>query len=130
MALRRPPPGAAMDEQADAGAHLRLAGAPASEGTCFGTARVVLTPAGVGSVRPGEIAVVPVLSPALIAELPHAGAIVAEVGGVLSNAAVIAREMRIPVVVAVPDATRAIASGDQLLVDGSSGAVERFRCSE
>lgn len=103
-----------------------LAGLPASGGTCFGSARVVRTPAGVAAVRPGEICVVPALSAGLMALLTHAGAVVAERGGTLSNAATLARELRIPVVVAARDATQLIATGDQLLVDGTSGAIRRF----
>ena len=80
----------------------------------------------VNAVQPGEIVVVTSLSPALIAMIPHAGAVIAETGGPLSNAATLARELRIPTVVAVPDATRAITHGDQLLVDGTSGAIRRF----
>jgi len=53
-----------------------------------------------------------------------AAALVVEVGGQLSHAAVVARELGIPCVMGVPDATRSLRDGDRIRVDGSAGTVE------
>jgi len=54
-------------------------------------------------------------------------ALVVDIGGVLSHAAVIARELGIPCVVNARDATRVLRSGDYCRVDGSTGRVEVLR---
>ena len=56
-------------------------------------------------------------------KLGAVAAVVTETGGLLSHAAVIAREYGIPAVLAVPGATRAIADGDRIVVDGAAGTV-------
>ena len=50
-------------------------------------------------------------------------ALVTETGGILSHAAVVAREYRIPAVVGADGATRAIADGVRVRVDGTTGEV-------
>jgi phosphohistidine swiveling domain-containing protein len=51
------------------------------------------------------------------------GAVVVEVGSPLSHSAIVAREYGLPAVVNVTDATRRIATGQRLLVDGDAGTV-------
>lgn len=51
-------------------------------------------------------------------------AVVTEMGGAISHAAVVARENGVPAVVGVADATRAIRDGQLLRVDGAAGVVE------
>jgi pyruvate,water dikinase len=52
-----------------------------------------------------------------------AAAVVAELGGPLSHAAIIAREYGVPAVVNVARATRALRTGDVVEVDGTAGTV-------
>ncbi|MEN3344988.1 MAG: rifampicin phosphotransferase [Arthrobacter sp.] len=52
-----------------------------------------------------------------------AGAVVMEMGGVISHGAVVARECGIPAVVGVPDATTRLRTGRTVTVDGASGTV-------
>ena len=53
------------------------------------------------------------------------GAIVLEMGGLLSHGAIVARELGIPAVVNVAHATRLLATGDRIVVDGRAGTVDR-----
>jgi phosphohistidine swiveling domain-containing protein len=46
-----------------------------------------------------------------------------EMGGMMSYGAVVAREYGIPAVVGVRGATTRIATGEQIVVDGSAGTV-------
>jgi pyruvate,water dikinase len=48
---------------------------------------------------------------------------VTEAGGPLSHGAVTAREMRLPAVMGVRDATRRLSNGQIVAVDGSTGTV-------
>ncbi len=59
-----------------------------------------------------------------------ASAIVLEEGGPLSHAAIVAREFGLPAVLNVPDATRHIATGERLEVDGRRGLVRRLAYEE
>ncbi len=58
---------------------------------------------------------------------PRAGAIVTDVGAVLSHAAIVARELGIPAVVGCGDATMRLKTGDRVRVDGGRGIVSIIR---
>lgn len=51
-------------------------------------------------------------------------AVVTEMGGIISHAAIVARENGIPAVVSVPNATQLIRDGQQVRVDGAAGLAE------
>jgi len=55
--------------------------------------------------------------------LAVAGAIVAEVGGTMSHAAIVARECGVPAVVSVERATSRLTDGVLVAVDGAAGTV-------
>ncbi len=54
----------------------------------------------------------------------NAAGLVMEVGGLMTHGSVVAREYGIPAVVAVPEVTRRIRSGQRIRVDGDAGYVE------
>ena len=105
----------------------RLSGLPASGGVVEGLARVLEPGAtGLDAVEVGEILVSRTTDVGLSPLFLVAAAIVTELGGPLSHAAVVAREYGIPAVVNVPGATIAIRTGDRLRVDGDRGIVDRL----
>ena len=65
----------------------------------------------------------PCLDPAWTQVLRHIAGLVIERGGLLSHAAIIAREYGIPLVIGVPEATERIKTGDEIEVDGENGVV-------
>ncbi len=93
-----------------------------SAGVAVGRARVI-APGQVPHLEPGEILVASVLDAAFGPLLASAAGAVAEIGGLLSHGAVVARELGVPCVVDVRDATRRFQTGDRLLVDGGAGTV-------
>jgi phosphohistidine swiveling domain-containing protein len=93
-----------------------------SAGVAVGRARVA-TEELPTELLPGEILIAPVLDAALAPLLATAGGAVVEIGGILSHGSVVAREMGVPCVVDVRDATRTIRTGEMVMVDGSSGRV-------
>ncbi|MFF3445063.1 PEP/pyruvate-binding domain-containing protein [Streptosporangium sp. NPDC002721] len=99
-----------------------LVGTPASAGTVTGVARVVLDPVG-AHLEPGEILVCPSTDPGWTPLFLTAGGLVMEMGGANSHGAVVAREYGIPAVVGVNRATEHIVTGQEITVDGTSGAV-------
>lgn len=110
----------AADGDADGDAVWR--GTGVSPGIGVGAARVV-RPGEPVRLEPGEVLVAAVLDAALGPLLASAAGAVAEIGGLLSHGAVVARELGVPCVVDVHDATRRFRTGQRLLVDGTSGEV-------
>jgi phosphohistidine swiveling domain-containing protein len=55
---------------------------------------------------------------------PSVGALVTDTGGILSHPAIIAREYRVPAVVATGNATELLKDGDIVTVNGSEGTVK------
>jgi pyruvate,water dikinase len=101
-----------------------IRGTPASPGIARGIARVILSPIG-ARLEPGEVLVAPSTDPGWTPLFLTAGALVMEMGGMMSHGAVVAREYGIPAVVGVPDATGRIATGERVMVDGSAGTVAK-----
>ena len=107
----------------DEGPADELRGVPASPGAVEGRARVVLSPAQIPEVRPGRDPGLPATAPAWAPVFAHVGAAVSDVGGTMSHAAILCREYGIPAVLGTGHATRRIATGDLLRVDGGAGTV-------
>ncbi len=99
-------------------------GLPASPGIYEGTARLLTGPEEFGRLRQGDVLVTGSTSEAFNVALPLVGAIVTDSGGLLSHAAIVAREYGIPGVVGTRAATRLIADGTRVRVDGGAGKVE------
>jgi pyruvate,water dikinase len=100
-----------------------LEGIGVSSGIVEGVARVVEDPAE-DEVEPGEILVAPFTDPGWSSVMFISAALVVDIGGALSHAAIVARELGIPCVVNTGHGSRAIRSGDRLRVDGTAGTVE------
>jgi pyruvate,water dikinase len=100
-----------------------LTGTPGSSGTATGMARIVRGPADFARVRRGDILVCPYTDPAWTPLLRLAAGVVTETGGVLSHAAIVARERRIPAVLGIPDATARISDAAPVTIDGDAGTV-------
>ncbi|MFT3942251.1 MAG: PEP/pyruvate-binding domain-containing protein [Ancrocorticia sp.] len=97
-------------------------GSPASAGIAHGPARIVRSPADFHLLKPGDILVCPYTDPTWTPLFSLAAAVVAETGGPLSHAAIVAREYGIPAVLGVAGATN-LQSGTELAVDGGKGTV-------
>lgn len=106
-----------------------LVGAPGSRGVATGAARIVRGPGDFDRVRPGDILVCPSTDPAWTPLLRVAAGVVTETGGVLSHAAIVARELRIPAVLGVPDVTGRLRDGTVVTLDGAAGTVAIARAS-
>ena len=98
-------------------------GTGASAGVVRGPARIVLGPEDFARVRPGDIIVAPSSNPSWVPLFTIARGLVTNTGGVLSHAAVVAREFALPAVVGTGDATTRIADGQMLELDGTTGYV-------
>jgi pyruvate,water dikinase len=108
-----------------------LVGLSACAGVAEGRARVLLPgDLSLDTLEPGEVLVSRTTDIGLTPLFLVAAAVVTELGGPLSHAAVVAREYGVPTVVNVPGATSAIRTGDRVRVDGDRGVVECLARSE
>jgi pyruvate,water dikinase len=99
-------------------------GIAASPGRYTGPVRVVTDESEFGKLRPGDVLVCPVTSPVWSVLFPSVGALVTDTGGLLSHPAIIAREYRVPAVVATGNATALLRDDQVVTVDGGTGRVE------
>lgn len=103
-----------------------LRGTGASSGVVEGTARVLLSASQTSELLPGEILVVHTTDVGWTPLFCIAAGVVTELGGPLSHAAVVARELAVPSVVNVDGVTRALKTGDRIRLDGDTGVVEKL----
>jgi len=100
----------------------RLRGTGCSAGTAKGRARIVLDPRHTGDVS-GAIIVARSTDPGWVFLLAKAAGLVVERGNMLSHIAIVGREIGVPIVSGIENATRRIQEGTLLHIDGSSGLV-------
>jgi pyruvate,water dikinase len=101
-----------------------LRGMPGSRGKASGRARVVRTlDEAEQKLARGEILVAPATLPSWTPFFANAAAVVTGAGGVLSHAAVVAREYGLPAVVSVRGVMDVIRDGQLIEVDGDEGVV-------
>ena len=99
-----------------------LVGVGTSPGVVEGRARVVHTPVDV-HLSPGDILITRFTAGWSPLFAPAAG-LVTETGGPMSHASVVARDVGIPAIVGVRDATRRIVDGQSIRLDGDRGVIE------
>jgi pyruvate,water dikinase len=100
-----------------------LRGTGASAGQVTAPARVLSGPADFGRMRPGDVLVASITTPAWTSLFTMAAAVVTDVGGPLSHSSIVAREYGIPAVLGTGVATRRITDGALVRVDGDAGTV-------
>jgi pyruvate,water dikinase len=100
-----------------------LVGLAVSAGSVEGRARVVLDVSEADLV-PGDILVTAYTDPSWTPLFVTVGALVTEVGGLMTHGVVVAREYGLPAVVGVEGATRRIEDGQRIRVNGTDGYVE------
>ena len=101
-----------------------LTGVPGSPGTTQGKARIVLDPSNPPDLSPGDIMVAPITDPAWTPLFLAVEAVIVNVGAQISHAVIVSRELGIPCVVSVSEATTLIPDGSTLEIDGTSGEVK------
>ena len=100
-----------------------LKGVGASPGRVTAGACVLHGPEDFETMRPGEVLVAGITTPAWTPLFAMASAVVTDVGGPLSHGSIVAREYGIPAVLGTGTATRRITQGDLITVDGDAGLV-------
>jgi rifampicin phosphotransferase len=109
------------EESTDPKALKAVAGSP---GVFTGPARVCRSLAqAIDELEDGEVMVCEMTLPPWVPAFSVAGAVVADVGGILSHSAIVAREYGLPAVVGTNIGTTVIKNGQVVTVDGNKGVV-------
>jgi pyruvate,water dikinase len=102
----------------------RFEGYPGAPGMVEGPARVITSFEDFPKLQQGEILVCPYTATAWTPLFPKIKGVITDTGGMLTHAAITAREYRIPAVVGTWRATKSVQNGDIIRVDGNLGIVE------
>jgi len=102
-------------------------------GVCGGRVRGrvrIVRPETIGELQPGEILVAEVTDVGYTTAFSYAAAVVTELGGPMSHAAVVAREFGFPCVVDAAGATRRLPPGAFVDVDGATGEIRLLEIAD
>gem|GEM_PF-2086602 len=100
-----------------------LQGRGAAPGEREGLARVVTNERELVQMEPGEVLVLRTAEPTMAPAMQLASAVVCERGGSMGYLSTLAREMGIPLIVSAENCTKAVATGEQLKVNGETGRI-------
>jgi len=100
-----------------------IKGIAGSPGKVTGTARVIRTFDQIDQFNPKDILVTEATNPSWTPIIHAAVAVVTDLGGALSHAAIVCREYGIPAVVGTKNGTRQIKNGARITVDGTRGEI-------
>jgi rifampicin phosphotransferase len=106
-----------------------IVGSGASPGVAEGRARVVTSPED-ADIADGEILVAHNTDPSWASLMFLSSGLVADIGGVMSHTAIVARELSLPCVVNTKFASKMLRTGDLIRVDGARGTVEVLERAE
>ncbi|MFQ5577831.1 MAG: PEP-utilizing enzyme, partial [Anaerolineae bacterium] len=101
-----------------------LRGFAGSPGLVEGPARVVMSASELPVIQAGEILVCPITAPSWMPVFSKIKAVVTDVGGMMSHAAIVCREYNLPAVIGTAEATWRIKTGQRIRVNGHDGTVE------
>ena len=102
-----------------------LDGESLSPGIIFGKIKVVtnINEIKISSIEPGTIIVADSTDPGWTPLFAKASGIIVAKGGVLSHSAIVAREMGIPAISGINNATIRFKDGDQIWLDANNGHI-------
>lgn len=110
-------------EDPNRGKNETLKGTPASVGEVEGTVRIANGPKDFSSFKEGEILVTYATRPDFVPIMKKARAILTQEGGIISHAAIVARELHIPCIVGIKNLIGSLSSGDIVHVNAKTGEV-------
>lgn len=90
---------------------------------------VLRSPRNLSKMKKGDILVAAMTSPDFITAMRRAKAIITDVGGLMSHAAVVSRELGVPCIVGTRFATKVLKDGDMVEMDTEKGIVRKIKKS-
>ena len=107
------------------GGEVILEGVGASPGIGSGDVHLVFNIEDADELPAGSVLTTTMTNPDMVPAMQRSAAIVTDVGGLICHAAIVSRELGLPCVVGSGSATRDLAAGMSVSIDGSSGRVYR-----
>lgn len=97
---------------------------------CHGFARgsvcLIMSRNDLSKIKKGEIMVCRLTTPDFVVAMKKAIAIVTDLGGITSHAAIVSRELSVPCIVGTKNATQVLKDGDLVEVDADNGVVKKL----
>ena len=103
-----------------------LTGQCAQPGFASGYAKIIDKAGQMEKMRDGDILVSIATVPEIVPAMKKAAAIVTEIGGITSHAAIVSRELGIPCLIGTKVATKWLKDGDRIEVDATHGIVRKL----
>jgi phosphohistidine swiveling domain-containing protein len=103
-----------------------IRGKTAFPGHAEGVVRIVFDPTHVTEFSEGDILVTGMTRPEFLPLMKKAAAIITDAGGVLSHAAITAREIKKPTIIGTNNATKILKDGDRISIDAEKGIVKKI----
>ena len=101
----------------------QLKGTCACPGNVIGLVKIVHKPGDMAKMQKGDVLVSYATTPDIVSAMRLASAIVTDMGGLTSHAAIVSREMNIPCVIGTKIATKVLKDGEKVSVDATNGVI-------
>lgn len=106
----------------------KIIGQTAYNGKVVGVARIVINPKEYNSIfNNGDILITGMTRPEFLPLIKKSGAFVTDAGGILSHAAITARELKKPCIIGTKIATKIFKAGDIVEVDANNGIIKKLK---
>ncbi len=104
-----------------------LTGTCASQGKVIGKVKIIKDRSELHKVVKGDILITRLTTPDFVMAMEKAAAIVTDIGGLTSHAAIVSRELGVPCLVGTETATQVFKDGDLVEVDATNGKVRKVK---
>ncbi len=102
-----------------------LTGAGASPGIGQGKVNIIKDVSEIDKIKKGQVLVSPMTSPDFVPAMKRAAAIITDLGGLTSHAAIVSRELGVPCIVGTKKASQVLEPGMRVTVNGESGKISK-----
>ncbi len=99
-------------------------GVVAHPGLARGRVKVIFTPDQFAKMESGDVLVTTMTTPDFVTLMQKSVAIITDIGGLLSHAAIVSRELGRPCIIGTKIATKVLKDGDEVEVDATKGVVK------
>jgi phosphohistidine swiveling domain-containing protein len=103
-----------------------IKGQTGNKGKARGKVKVILNTDDFHKMKEGDVLVTTMTTPDFVVLMQKSCAIVTDIGGLLSHAAIISREMGKPCIIGTGSATKTFIDGDQVEVNANEGIVKKL----